>query len=106
MNPNELSAATFPKTNLTILQDKSSFCFGIDAVLLADFTRRQIPQEKIKMKQKTLRLVQPFSDSAPTMVLIESRKNARPEIKILPTLVIYKAQGEYSDSVNKIYMNL
>jgi hypothetical protein len=54
MNPNELSAATFPKTNLTILQDKSSFCFGIDAVLLADFTRRQIPQEKIKMKQKTL----------------------------------------------------
>ncbi|MBR0101429.1 MAG: hypothetical protein IJP90_17170 [Treponema sp.] len=33
----ELSVATFPKTKLTVLQDKSSFCFGIDAVLLADF---------------------------------------------------------------------
>lgn len=61
---------------------------------------------KYRLEPKTLRLVQPFSDSAPTMVLVESRKNARPEIKILPTLVIYKAQGEYSDSVNKIYMNL
>ena len=240
MNPSELSAATFPKTNLTVLQDKSSFCFGIDAVLIADFARvknggkvfdlgtgtgiipllmaktskashltaleiqkesaeiaslnveknhlkekisvvhgdiksvrelfeperadvvtsnppyakanavRKNPNEakniarheilcnledvvsaasyllksngsffmihrperlseifvtfkKYRLEAKTLQLVQPFSYSAPTMVLIEGRKNARAEIKILPTLVIYKAQGEYSESVKRIY---
>lgn len=243
MNQNELSSATFPKTNLTILQDKSAFCFGIDAVLLADFASvkkggkvfdlgtgtgiipllmaktsqashftvleiqkesaeitslnvkknhleekisvvngdiksvrelfegecadvvtsnppyakanavRKNPSEakniarheilcnledvvsaasyllksngtffmihrperlseifvilsKYKLEAKTLQLVQSFSDSAPTMVLIEGRKNARPEIKILPTLVIYKSQGEYSESVKRIYENL
>ena len=236
----ELSAATFPKTKLTVLQDKSSFCFGIDAVLLADFARvknggrvfdlgcgngiipllmaktspashftaleiqeksaeiasknveinnleekiqvvrgdikevrnlfppecadvvtsnppyaranavRKNPNEakniarheilcnledvvsaasyllksngsffmihrperlseifvqlaKYRLEAKTLRLIQPFADSAPTMILIEGRKNARPETKILPTLAIYKSQGEYSDAVKEIY---
>ena len=61
---------------------------------------------KYKLEAKTLRLVQPFLDSAPTMILIEGRKNARAEIKILPALVIYKSQGEYSESVKKIYENL
>ena len=238
----ELSAATFPKINLTIMQDKSAFCFGIDAVLLSDFARVKnraqvfdlgsgngiIPllmsrtsqashftaleiqkeasalaslnveknqlEEKIqvvcgdikdvrslfppeaadvvtsnppyakanavrknpnvskniarheilcnledvvsaasyllksngsffmihrperlseifvmfakyRLEPKTLQLVQPYSDSAATMILIEGRKNARPEIKILPVLVIYKSQGEYSESVKKIYKN-
>lgn len=61
---------------------------------------------KYRLEPKVLQLVQPFSDSAPTMLLIEGRKNARAEIKILPPLVIYKAKGEYSESVNRIYQNL
>ena len=236
----ELSVATFPKTKLTVLQDKSSFCFGIDAVLLADFASvknggkvfdlgtgngiipllmaktsqashftaleiqeksaelasknveinnleekisvvhgdikdarnlfppecadvvtsnppyakansvRKNPNEakniarheilcnledvisaasyllksngsffmihrperlseifvllsKYRLEAKNLRLIQSFADSAPTMILIEGRKNARPKTKILPTLSIYKSQGEYSDDVKEIY---
>lgn len=61
---------------------------------------------KYHLEPKTLQLVHPFADSAPTMIMIEGRKNARPEIKILPPLVIYQAKGEYSESVNRIYKNL
>ena len=58
---------------------------------------------KYHLEPKTLQLVQPFADSSPTMLLIEGRKNARSEIKILPSLVIYQAKGEYSEAVKKIY---
>ncbi|MCR4821972.1 MAG: tRNA1(Val) (adenine(37)-N6)-methyltransferase [Treponema sp.] len=35
----ESEIESFPKINLTVLQDKSAFCFGIDAILLSDFAR-------------------------------------------------------------------
>ena len=36
MNEN-LFVSDFPKKNLSVVQDKNAFCFGLDAVLLSDF---------------------------------------------------------------------
>ena len=57
---------------------------------------------KYHLEPKTLQFVYPFADSCPTMIMIEGRKNARAELKILPPLVIYKAKGDYTEAVRKI----
>ena len=59
--------------------------------------------EKYKLEPKKLQLIFPFVDSAPTMVLIEGRKNANPELKVLPPLIVYKSKGEYTETVKNIY---
>ncbi len=59
--------------------------------------------EKYKLEPKKLQLIFPFIDSAPTMVLIEGRKNANPELKVLPPLIVYKSKGEYTETVKNIY---
>ena len=59
--------------------------------------------EKYKLEPKKLQLVHPFMDASPTMVLIEGRKNANPELKILPPLIVYESKGEYTETVKNIY---
>lgn len=57
------------------------------------------------LEVKTLRLVQPFIDKEPTMVMLEAVKGGKPMVKVLPVLVIYKKQGIYTDEVYDIYYN-
>ena len=59
--------------------------------------------EKYKLEPKKLQLIFPFIDASPTMVLIEGRKNANPELKVLPPLIVYKSKGEYTETVKNIY---
>ena len=60
---------------------------------------------KAHLEAKKLQLVLPFADSSPTMIMIEAKKNARPDLKILAPLVMYKQKGEYTDSIKEIYKN-
>lgn len=62
--------------------------------------------KKYNLEPKLLRMVVPFADKEPTMVLVEARKDARPELKILPQLVVYEKPGEYSDEVKGIYKKI
>lgn len=55
------------------------------------------------LEAKKLQLLCPFADSEPSMILIEGKKNARPNLEILPPLVIYQAEGIYSQKVQEIY---
>lgn len=56
-----------------------------------------------KLEPKRLRLIHPFEDKAPTMVLVEGVKGGNPMITVEPPLIIYSAPGEYTQEVYNIY---
>ncbi|MCR5006320.1 MAG: tRNA1(Val) (adenine(37)-N6)-methyltransferase [Clostridiales bacterium] len=55
------------------------------------------------LEPKTLRFVQPFTDAAPTMMLIEAVLQGGPELKTAPPLIIYTSPGTYTEEVLSIY---
>ena len=58
---------------------------------------------KHNVNPKRMRFVQPYADSAPTMILVEARKAMKPQLSIEKPLVIYKEKGVYTEEVNTIY---
>lgn len=56
-----------------------------------------------KMEPKQMRLVHPYEDKEPNMVLIEAVRHGKPMLKILPPLVVYKDVGSYTDEIYEIY---
>ncbi len=55
------------------------------------------------LEPKRMRLVYPFADREPNMVLIECVKEGRPRLAVEPPLIVYRAPGEYTDEVLEIY---
>lgn len=55
------------------------------------------------LEPKRMRLVQPFVDKEPNMVLLEARKGANSRITVEKPLVVYKNPGEYTDEIKSIY---
>ena len=59
------------------------------------------------MEIKRMRFVHPYSDKEPNMVLIEARKNARPELKVESPLIVRfnegPKKGSYTDEIQEIY---
>lgn len=58
-----------------------------------------------KLEPKTIRFVQPYENKEPNMVLIESIKNGKAFMKILPNLIVYNKDKQYTDEINRIYYN-
>ena len=56
-----------------------------------------------KLEPKRMRLVHPFVDKEPNMVMIEAIRGAKSMIKIEEPLVVYKAPGVYNDIIYDIY---
>lgn len=59
--------------------------------------------KKYHIEPKRMRLVHPYADKEPTMVLIEGTKGGRPRITVEAPLIIYKEPGVYSDEIFRIY---
>lgn len=59
--------------------------------------------QKYKLEPKAMRLVHPFADKEPNMVLIEALKGGKSMIKIAPPLVVYKEPGVYTDEIYDVY---
>lgn len=59
--------------------------------------------KKYKLEPKKIRFVHPFIDKEANMVLIEGIRGARPMVKLLPPLIIYKSVGQYTDEVRELY---
>ena len=55
------------------------------------------------LEPKRMRLIQPFADKEPNMVLIEARKNAKRRLTIEPPLVVRYDDGEYTAEITRIY---
>lgn len=58
---------------------------------------------KYHLEPKRLKMVQPYADKEPNMVLIEAAKGGKPRIKVEPTLVVYNSDGSYTDELLRCY---
>ncbi|MBR5933831.1 MAG: tRNA1(Val) (adenine(37)-N6)-methyltransferase [Treponema sp.] len=65
-----------------------------------------ISLNKFNLKAKRMKIVMPFIDSAPTMVLIEAVKDAKCGVKLEKPLIVYKEKGQYSEEVSALYKKL
>lgn len=56
-----------------------------------------------KLEPKRMRLVYPFVDKEPNMVLLEALSGGRSRITVEKPLIVYKEQGVYTDEIYDIY---
>lgn len=59
--------------------------------------------KKYKLEPKRMRLVHPYIDKEPNMVLIEAIKGAKSRIKIEKPLIVYEKVNEYHPEIYEIY---
>jgi len=59
--------------------------------------------QKYKLEPKAMRLVHPYLDKEPNMVLIECLKGGKSMIKIAPPLIVYKEPGVYTQEIYDVY---
>ena len=57
------------------------------------------------LEPKRMRLVYPFADREPNMVLLESVRGGRPRITVEKPLIIYEEPGKYTEEVRRLYFN-
>ena len=58
---------------------------------------------KYHIEPKRMRLVHPYADREPNMVLIEGLKGGKSRITIEKPLVVYKEPNVYTDEIYEIY---
>ena len=58
---------------------------------------------KYKLEPKRMRLVYPYVDREPNMVLIEALKGGNSRIQVEPPLVVYEKPGVYTRTILEIY---
>ena len=59
--------------------------------------------QKYKLEPKAMRLVHPYADKEPNMVLLECLKGGNSMIKIAPPLIVYKEPGVYTEEIYEVY---
>ena len=55
------------------------------------------------IEPKRMKLVHPFADREPNMVLLEGLRGGRPRITIEKPLIVYREPGVYTDEIYEIY---
>lgn len=58
---------------------------------------------KYKLEPKRMRLVYPFIDKEPNMVLIEATRGGKSRMTVEKPLIVYNSPGEYTDEIYEIY---
>ena len=56
-----------------------------------------------RIEPKRMRLVHPYADKEPNMVLIEALKGGNSRVTVEPPLIVYKEPGVYTENILKIY---
>lgn len=57
------------------------------------------------IEPKRMRLVYPYIDKEPNMVLLEGLRGGRPRMQVEPPLIVYQKDGEYTEELMKIYQS-
>jgi len=57
------------------------------------------------LEPKRLRLIQPKPDTAPNLFLLKCVKGGGPELRFEDPLIVYTADGEYTEEIHAIYRN-
>lgn len=55
------------------------------------------------VEPKRMRLVYPYADREPNMVLVEGARGGNPRLAVEKPLVVYKPDGSYTDEIVEIY---
>ena len=58
---------------------------------------------KYRLEPKRIKLVYPFIDKEPNMILIEALKDGNSRVTVEKPLIVYKEQGIYTDEIYSIY---
>ncbi|SDS80403.1 tRNA1(Val) A37 N6-methylase TrmN6 [Paenibacillaceae bacterium GAS479] len=56
-----------------------------------------------KLEPKRIRFVHPHAGAEANMVLIEAMRDAKPSVRLLPPLIVYKDKQQYSEEIMEIY---
>lgn len=56
-----------------------------------------------RLEPKRMKLVYPFVDKEPNMVLIEACRGGRPRMTVEKPLIVYREPGKYTDEIYDIY---
>ena len=56
-----------------------------------------------KLEPKRMKLVYPFVDKEPNMVLLEANRGGRPRMTVEKPLIVYQKPGVYTDEIYEIY---
>lgn len=57
------------------------------------------------IEPKRMRLVYPYVDKEPNMVLVEGLKGGNPRMTVEPPLIVYEKDGSYTEQLLKLYGN-
>lgn len=55
------------------------------------------------IEPKRMRLVHPYADKEPNMVLIEGLKGGKPRLTVEPPLIVYERDGNYTEELLQLY---
>lgn len=58
---------------------------------------------RYRLEPKRLRFVHPRQDAEANMVLIEGTRGGKPEIRLLPPLLVYREDGEYTPELLAVF---
>ena len=61
---------------------------------------------KYGLEPKKMRLVYPYADKEPNMVLIQAVKGGKSRMEVEKPLIVYKAPGIYTDEIYEIYYDV
>ncbi|MBR5968408.1 MAG: tRNA1(Val) (adenine(37)-N6)-methyltransferase [Lachnospiraceae bacterium] len=56
-----------------------------------------------RLEPKRMKLVHPFIDKEPNMVLVEAVRGGKSRMTVEPPLIVYKEEGVYNDEIYDIY---
>ncbi len=58
---------------------------------------------RVGIEPKSMRLVHPYIDKEPNMVLVEGIRGAKPRMTIEPPLIVYEKDGSYTQEILRLY---
>ena len=58
---------------------------------------------RYNIEPKYIRFVQPKINKKPNLILIQGRKDGKPDLKFYDPLIVYNEDGSYTDEIYKIY---
>ncbi len=66
-------------------------------------TEIMVTLNRYKLEPKRMRLIHPYVDKEPSMILIEAKRDARSRITVERPLIVYERPGEYTEDLLRFY---
>lgn len=84
----------------TLLKENGRFYMVHRPFRLAEI---MVTMSRYRLEPKRMKLVYPFVDKEPNMVLIEGLKGGRPRVTVEKPLIVYEKPGVYTSEIYDIY---